>query len=312
MSRLNPESFLRRCFRGHALNETGMGIVLIAVVTMPAVALFGDQLSPVVEDMRERMSEQPATSVASVQAKSTPVTVTDPVTGQVTTALPVAPPAPNPDQTSISVTLVNGKTLLLQGYPQDLSKMVESSGANGTTVQLANMLISLAEQLEASGEIPAETKNTIVAMANQGYEIAYIEGLIESASNATSNNNGFMDTPVKYHGASMTVQDMANLIGFSNTHLGSSDALDPNGAYPALEKFLNLYVQVDKSGTVKDPAARLAMEALVSEIALLSEDVEGLTAAYMDELLPSQVSKRNSSSICKMGNGKAVGLLCSS
>ncbi|MGE0199462.1 MAG: hypothetical protein AB7P76_00685 [Candidatus Melainabacteria bacterium] len=302
-----------RAHRGQSITELVILLVLVTVTCITALSSFSDNLLLAMGGMHTRMK---GTGAVADPGGGLPLPgtlpPTDPAPDPGVDPTPgVTPPmVTDPNAYSVAVTLASGKQINLSGYPKSVAQTVETSGANGATMELANFLAAFAEQLEASGEITPEDKNLLMALANQGHEIAYIENLLEEMAATHDDQNGYMELTVDYHGTPMTVQELTDMIGFYNSHMDNTDPLSPVGAYPELEKFLNLYVQVDSAGALGDPVVRQIVESLVGEIALLSDDVESLSAAYMEDLLPSQVTNRDSASICTIGNGQDAGVQC--
>lgn len=112
---------------------------------------------------------------------------------------PTTTPGPAPPPTSVSSSQ-NGPT-------------VQTIGANGTTSAYAQSITDTAKQSLASGTITQAEYDSIVALANQGHEIATIQGLLENAyTQSSGNSNTFANTQLTFNGQNYTPAQLNSVL----------------------------------------------------------------------------------------------------
>ncbi|MGE0199461.1 MAG: hypothetical protein AB7P76_00680 [Candidatus Melainabacteria bacterium] len=303
----------RQSRHGQSVTETTLALALVAVVTLPAITVTGEALSPLMNGMLLAMTGG-ATDTSAGHAE-----IAGDASGVENFAVQSTRLSNSPDavgsmlagSSTVTVTLASGRKITLVGYPTDIAGMVESAGGNGATLQLASLLSVLTDKLAVMGEITDEQHTQMTRLANQGHEIAAIEKMIEEQSQLAVSNN-METTMVTYQGEQVPLQYLVNQIGWQNIDYAVTDPLNPTDAFPILSGFLNQYQAVRQSGVLNDPMVEAVVTSLVSEIAFLSEDVENLSVDFQNlhQRLPAEVSHRNSADICAAGLAQGNGVQC--
>jgi hypothetical protein len=100
-------------------------------------------------------------------------------------ALTLRPIGSNPYTGAVTLTLRDGSQIDLTEMPRDLKGLVETLGPNGATDVLANAIQNLAKSLLAAGKITQDEANQLSALANNGHNLAFNQGvLIDLAQNS--------------------------------------------------------------------------------------------------------------------------------
>lgn len=207
-----------------------------------------------------------------------------------------------------------------------LTQSLQTAGANGTTRQLASELQALTEKLLRDGLLTEVQAALLQQLANQGYEIAEVQALIEQQVSAAGNNRTqFDDLTITYNGKTYSMQDAGLLIGWKDVRPkdltnGSLSIDDEAGS--VLQTFLNLYR--DAMETTSDPTLRALLEQLSEQIVITADSVETFTCKndssdygpdeYLNRLAEvagsaSVETVHNSDGICDLGNGNRQDML---
>jgi hypothetical protein len=206
--------------------------------------------------------------------------------------------------------------------PEELTKVIQTAGANGGTETLASALKKYAEQLKAQGNVSDEQLSILTQMANAGHDMAQAEKALQDA--ATSGKG-----TVNYNGQTYALDDFRQQFGFDNrVGIDGAISMDPSNAQSQLAPFMKLYAQAQSSGALKDPAVEETVTYLSKQIVALSDlskwntttSPKDLGYAYttaMDQLdikgPPKSISDathKNSGGICGAGNGNDSGTRC--
>lgn len=208
-------------------------------------------------------------------------------------------------------------------YPSDMKNIIQTTGGNGATQMMADLIRQVGEHLLAKGELNEDQANAFFALANQGNYIANIEKLVEDAY-----KNG--QTSITFEGKSYTPFELSRKVGWID---------DPTGTYPfnvnnpdineainravdyrsdSLQSFFSLYQTLQNSGALSNPEVQQTIGALTTRIAYLSEVTEYSVAAVSKGESPSTLQNNyisdttywNSKDICSTGNGETTGVTC--
>jgi hypothetical protein len=228
---------------------------------------------------------------------------------------------------TVTITTRNGNTITLDGYPADsLSKVVYTSGANGTTKVLASNMAALAKKLLDAGEVNQEQYNDLWMLANQGHQLASIEAEIEAKA-ATLPPEEFqtwlmtsnLDDALGYEPPPSVAYKNDTDSGYNYTQIPSDPLNPPNGAQTELQKFLDFYHKAEQGGALSDPAIAAIVTSLATEIALVSEGLDqSQGAVYTGKNTPEQLTlyaasaltNHDSAGICGVGKGQDSGIHC--
>ena len=208
--------------------------------------------------------------------------------------------------------------------PADISKIIQTAGANGGTETLALALQKYAQQLLASGTLTPDQANILTKLANAGHDLAAGEKALQDAV-----NNG--QSTVNYNGQTYSVADFQAQFGFNDSSGGINNASNMNAsaAVGQTAPFMNLYQQAVSSGALSDPTVSAQITSLSKQIAALSElakfntttSATDLSYGYVTAMqqvgvtnAPVTISGQtntNSGQICNTGSGTDSGTACS-
>jgi hypothetical protein len=251
--------------------------------------------------------------------KSPALTVTSPAKGAGGAGASV------PTGSSVNVALSNGKTLSLPSYPTNLGSQIITVGANGATNVLSDNLMNTAKQLLASGKIDETQYNNLVALANQGHQIASIEKAVEdSIAHLPPGQKFSLDMPITWNGQQVTAGELYNRISYfyiSDPDLEAKGYLnDKADAGSDIQQLIALYQISLDSGALSDPAVNSLVTDLSSKIATLGNDFSSaMNALNQGQLTPDNMnasvaasftSHTDSSGICTAGASTDTGIHC--
>ena len=205
----------------------------------------------------------------------------------------------------------------------DISKVIQTAGANGGTETLATALTKYIDQLKAAGNLTPDQINTLTQLANAGHDMANAEKALKDAVDGGQSS-------VTYNGKSYSVADFTAQFGFiGSIGINAANTMDPTNAMPQLAPFMNLYAQAKANGSLTDPAVSDQVTYLSKQIAALSDLAKyntttsptdlsyGYTTAMQQLALqnpPASISDAthgNSAGICQSGgSGKDSGTNC--
>jgi hypothetical protein len=304
---------------GQGLSEYGLIAGALLLLVLPAMLLFGNSLSGLLQDWNSHLALKTAKLKPGLFASQPD---SSPVVGSHTAQSPL--PASASHTKTLTLTTSKGNIIHINHYPASYKESVNTIGANGTTDYLANTLARLAEELKRSGESDETGYNDLLKLANQGHRIAQIEKLVEEAAAAAKTGKEFLNKTVYLDGKAMIVDDLEDMIGFRTTRTDPTHVSDPL-SYPfpkgETQKFINLYNSYLKSNPDMDPAIRALIGDLSKQIAYLSEVSNcAQVAVYLGEMAPqefqdkivSDTTHMDSSHICKTGGNQDNGVKCSS
>jgi hypothetical protein len=212
----------------------------------------------------------------------------------------------------------------------DLSKVIQTVGANGAIDVLADKVKAYAATLLAEGKITQDQMGMFNDLANQGYKVGDISGLIETASkNCGSNSQCFLNQTVIYNGKSISVSELSTQIGYSPL----SGTSGPTSSNPAINTLWNLYSKLAPV-VWKNPEIKAVITALTTQIGAVSDHVMwGTWHVQQGYFNPGQIESyivtqtgdtkvpktgniaqgtinKDSTTICVSGNGESDGTSC--
>jgi hypothetical protein len=286
-----------RCLRGNNLTEYALPLALVAFVALGAGMLLQSGLTGTMTSQYGGTRLNPASKTLQIQQMGM-----------------------DPSVMPLTVRLANGQVLTLDGYPQDISKSVETVGINGTTEKLRAVLESLIVQLEQGPNPDPDTINTLHALANTAHNMAELQRLLEDAAQRAGNDKEALarmtftlndpSGPV-----TLTTRQVAARLGFIFDnydtsvlsdypqlvpYLKSSNVIrqihgdktaailekDPPGMY--LANLLEQFRTLDQGGRLNDPTLRQVVTTLTSQIMHLSDTFEGNVIFSTDPTVPDQ------------------------
>jgi Flp pilus assembly pilin Flp len=301
MQLLSPNKFFQFC-SGVAILEYGLIAATILTVSITALSILGRNLDSSLNLFGNSLKQQQVVNlqVAQLTSAQTPST---------TTPL-LNPVMHSAGSTTMTLTLQNGTTINLPGYPEDLSKTILTVGANGTTEILLAQLNRLIQELVDKGEIYPEQASSLSVLANHGHEIAEREKFIENYLAQHKDASELPLVPVVYNGETYPdIRDLAASLDIMATG-------KQKGAQLALSKELDKAIA---SGALKDPAIKALVELLVGNISSIADTVSNATGSCADsritpdeviDYMASKQSHHNSTRICDTGNGQDNSVYC--
>lgn len=213
------------------------------------------------------------------------------------------------------IQLADGTNIALSA-PTDLARSIETLGANGTTLMLAQSLHALGQQLLEQGKITQAGANALSALANQGHQIAAVESAIESvAAQSGGDVDAFRNTPVTYNG-----QTYANGYELSVGLIGTTNGSNGYEFAPEVDKFWSLYSDLWGAGVMNDPGVKELVAYHVQTIHNIADNTRVVgynmlnhntgTPDQFNEINASKYTNNQSASICNLGGGLDSGVSC--
>ncbi len=308
-----------------AYGQTATEYMLLGTAVLLAVGMsvffLGDTVSNVFSNM---LNQHDSLKTAALMPPSSGGAITEPLGGSSAATTSAV-------STSLSLRLANGSTLNLDNYPVELSRSIQTAGANGTTQQLLANMRSLFEQLKKEGGLTSPQESALSKLANQGFLIGSYEKGIEDAliqsdgtnlSSLTATVNGETKRLVEFYGT-----------------LGYNDSTKDQAT---VKLFRQYYDEAVAAGALSDPVTNRAVSILVDQIANIANGVENAADAVVRgdnpakdfhkvvsenlaerdvslgldsqttllELGASVVTKADAGKICKVGQGQDTGASC--
>lgn len=213
----------------------------------------------------------------------------------------------------------------------DLSKSVQTAGANGATGILSSRIATIAQEQLAAGKIDQSQFNALMALSNQGHRMASIEKIIETAAaGAPRGGKAFRDTMVTFEGRQVSIYDLYGDIGFRQDYSEGllTNPFNPREeSGPEMRQFVALYNQAKASGVLNNTAIGGELGQLAMQIASIADsmtfagqdiannkisndEINQNIATRLAEFDASGRTNGNSSQICGLGNGKDNGTYC--
>ncbi|MGE0200850.1 MAG: hypothetical protein AB7P76_07775 [Candidatus Melainabacteria bacterium] len=305
-----------RASKGQSLAEMALGTALVAIVLIPVLSVLGGLTNDI---FGNALQNNPKPVVASVPIQTTPAPTADPGTvSPVTPPVPVTPVAGAPG--SVSVTLADGTVLTMPNYPNNISNIVETTGANGATDVMLAQLDAMLAQLQASGNADPETVSRLQELSNLGHRMANAEALVENALAAHPDANDFNNQTFTFEGVTYTAEEFSQMFGWHMVVPSTlTDATTTANAKGYLADFLQAYQDAVDSGTLNDPALNTVVTDLVGKVGSMSEYVEnaiwnvvsiGASPISEQANISSNSSHLDSTGICYAGGGSDSGVQC--
>jgi Flp pilus assembly pilin Flp len=273
---------------GQGVTEYGLIGTLIALVAVGGIALLGPRLSGLFAGM---LGKKPA-AVAVVH---------NPLPGPVGPSVPIAP---DTSQGNVSLVLSPGQSMSLN-MPTNLSKSVQTLGANGTTELLASNMTAMTQQMLTNGQITEAQANAVMQLANQAHHIANIEKQLEDVvAGFGMDSAALQSTPVTIDGKTYANAYEAAL------SIGVDDSVSSGVQGPELQQFWELYTKATQQTYMWPQAAQDALQYEVSTIHNLSDSLRVTirdiaqshvgTPADFNNLVVDTVSHTEAADICEM------------
>jgi len=261
--------------RGQSITEYGMVGALVIVISIGALTLFGKNLTGVFGTLSSKTNDP---SLVSVKPN---LLAAPPISGPTTLN---NSPLPTAISTPISV--------------QATTQPLQTAGVNGETDQYSQNILKAAQQALAAGTINQSQYDIMLQMANQGHEIAIMEGLLQK-SYQHPNQEGFYGTFVTYNGEPYTPAVFSRMLNDANNTLQllHTQLLSTN---PAAADVVN---------TVTDATVNIEKIA-----ASHTQAMDNADSATIEQLLgnnnASTVTNQKSASICAAGQHLDVNNHC--
>ncbi len=202
---------------------------------------------------------------------------------------------PNKDNTALGtlrILTVRGHEYVLANYPLKPVSLASADGAAAVTGRFLDALEFLISELALKQELKAEQLKAFRHLLEQGRRVQYIEEQVEVAAQLGVSSEVFRAHRVKLDDRNFTMAQLTSLIGYRNNvyelQLKSpfSEALNPREETKAL---IDAYIEVKKSGALKDLVLERFLRSLVIHVLYLSEAVEATSdyIIYNDNLDPT-------------------------
>lgn len=301
MSRfMADQSGYGECPKGQSSTEYGLGIGLVALLTVGALHMLGNTLnisaSNMIPDHSPSVALPPVGGVIAIDRLPADQKISPGADGY----------------RSRGILKISDFTIRMAGT-------VATLGANGTTFELSGQLKAIAVKLQQSGEISDAEANKLLALANQGFRLAELEKQVEEASKHTGSTHDFLQSSIQFDGKRYTIPEVAALIGFGTQSDLIEDIrnnpnymLETETALPETLAFINLYHDAISGANIQNSEARGVVSQLSSEISYLTDAVCDLIMSSYDPSVALDDLKKNTASqatvydataICYVGNG---------
>lgn len=297
---------MSRCL-GQGLSEYSIIGALIVLITVPALVLMGNNLKLSFNTLLP--ARKPTISIVQ-----SPAPVAQPQGAGNVSAVPV------PNQ--IHLITAKGSRILIQTESKPLNEVLRTAGANGATATLADRIRSIAEQLQAGGDITATQAGSLIALANQGHRLGAIMGLMEQAASNSRNNDEFDRTTVTFEGKHISIEKLENGLGFESMDYGEMprDPLNMSlKPYKETGAFIEAYQKAQNQGAMDDPQIKNVVQGLASEIVMITVAMDNAQwASSAGDIKPitlldhaaSAITHADSGGICLNGKAKDSGIQC--
>lgn len=301
---------------GQSLNEYALALALIAVAAIGSLMLVGNGIKTLFQDKLPGDISKATTMAADANRSGT-----RPKVSGGNTPYPTA---------EVRYTTASGKTIMISDYPTNTAETVQTIGANGATAVLAGKLKNLADQLLAAGEITQEEYVNLTKLSNYGHNLGDMFKAIEPVMTSAADYSTAYRSGVKFQGKSTSVGNLLYYnLDMPNQHKPPltdllTPALDPKAYKGDLLNFYNTYQELNRNGTLDDPATKAVVQGLSYEIvSVVSAFDEALwrngstadTIVLSPDLFTTQTAKQmvhhNSAGICNAGGGQDSGVHCS-
>ncbi len=292
--------------RGQTLVEYVMAGGLIALVGLGALVFLSGSLQSMLPDLLNRIFGDAPVTVAHAPSAE---------------PLGTMPTAPSGIPGTVKITLANGETVTLPGFPGSTSQAVETAGINGATKTLLANMQTFIDKLETAGDLTPEQVNMLRDLANAGHEVAEVERMLEEAAIASGADiNAYRNMTLTYKGETHTVTEWGNLIGYKGEKIDTFaknpfDRSKMDYADSPIGIFSLRYEEALKKGAMDDPAIKTVVTYLASEILLIA----GMAEYQVDNMITtddlasgaaSKLTHLDSGSICNTGGGEDTGVYC--
>lgn len=289
----------RYALKGNALTEYAFGASFVVVACIASMALVSMNFKNLVALVREDMRTHQQAPIAALLVQQG-------------------------GMNSVGGPLSNEQLSVLES---DLATKIQTTGANGSTVILAQQLASVAEMLLAEGKITQDQYNVLMALSNQGHKMAETQGMIEDALRLAGGDfNKFNNMKFNVDGQTYTGMELARMVGFEGpkpVDFQNTNILETvSGSGSQMSKFLDLYNQALSTGALSDPIVKATVDSASTQIASIGETTEDAiwqfsidyiqlsNEADFAKVTGEHATQMNSSKICKAGNFKDNGVLC--
>lgn len=319
---------------GQSLQEYGIVIGLIAIVSVISLVMLGNEASSSLNNSTSQFIGNENTNGLN--------TLVDQLHGNKTAT----------DSSSVnagvSLTFRNGAPIQLQSSTINLSEQVSVTGSSGTTERLLADIQSLGQQLYDKGEISEAGLLKYYELANKGHQLAKVESLIElSAKKSGEDSDKFAAIKQTLNGKKYTPMELTSMLGgyiiptetqdkikpyqqelFKLSNRVAPDllaSLYPNQDYQhryasaEVADFLSLYNEASQL-TSKEPGAQQALANLVLQINTLADTTSAVSfdisrgvghkPSQLLQTIASKLSHSDSAEICVKGQGKDTGEQC--
>lgn len=303
----------RRLNPGQSLSEYGLIIWTVGVIGIVALCLLGHSVTSSVTAMVPGSSKSDS-HMDTIQADSA-------------IGIPQAPLPPN-FQTVYQKFQQSG----------DISLLVETAGANGTSEILLGMMDTLIAKKLASGQLTEEQANALQQLSNKGHAMAAVEKLaedkIQAGIAAGQTGKEILGQKVQYNGELITVNDIYYLLGTNSSPAWgdglSRKELEALDTHQLTYDFYNEFLNIQEKGTIQDPEITQMVSYLSNQIAGLSEGLsENLyrmistpenklnpvslaikNKSFVEDMTTNELTNLHSASICTIGSGQDTGTYC--
>jgi hypothetical protein len=307
--------------KGQTMTEYGLAFCIIAPMSLVALMSLSSNVYSIMFGLIPKHSLSAAIYEPSVQDLPTSISVKQ------------TTPAQDNKLTTINNLLPLEQLLggSLPVSPRDTKNSLQVSGANGTTKQLANILLTEAQKLLEAGDITPNQAQSLIGLANQGFTLAEGQKLLED----TLHNN---EKEITYNGKTYPIRQFATLFSINPPPNIQWD-LTPQYGAPLMKPFMEQYQAVLESGVLNTPGIEKTVSSLSYQIVAigdaLSWSLEELSTESQDNIpldtLNSRLAetfqldlsatmigfpdasartRQNSTEICSTGSGSSNGTVC--
>ena len=298
-------------YKGQSLPEYGLVLGLVVVASIGALILLGSNISGTTETVSSELANSSVEMAyhMAMNKNSDPTSMP-----QLLSQLGYAG-----ETKTLSFTTPSGSTVVLSDYPVDLAESLETLGSPGVTEVLAALMKETARQLVEQGDITTEQAINLVNLANKGYQISEVEGLLATEALNNPLETSYMGSLVTYNGYTyQNPYDMSNQLLTPAGNRNQGYAVYTTSSL--VDDYNALLATAQSDGSLSIPAVNSLISNISNDILYLSNEVSinnyaimrgHLTPAMSEAKIASQTTETHSDTICSTGNHTNQGLSCS-
>ncbi|MBY0404823.1 MAG: hypothetical protein K2X66_13060 [Cyanobacteria bacterium] len=136
------------------------------------------------------------------------------------------PMGTNPYLQTVQLDLGDGKSITLSNFPVNPVNVIETDGVSGNTFLISKSLKELANKLKAVGEINNTQFQSLIDLANQGFQQAGFQKFVEDAlAKSNGDVSVLKQETIQLNGKTVNLQNLVYSLGFLSKDTVSDSSL---------------------------------------------------------------------------------------